>query len=115
MARPCGCCFSPEIPARRSGAVAAGAAEACPAGEEDGGGWAGSAIGSGIMGDRPAAHRLARSRAGTRRPANGEEGESMPEMGDAEQAIRRLGLSDEDVAAWHDSGLPEDISRRWHR
>jgi hypothetical protein len=39
-------------------AVAAGAAQACPAGEQDGGGWAESAIGSGIMGNRPAAHRL---------------------------------------------------------
>jgi hypothetical protein len=67
----------------------------------------------GHHGDRPAAHRLARSRAGTRRPANGEEGDSMPEMGDAEQAIRRLGLGDEDVAAWHDSGLPEAAFTGW--
>ena len=37
----------------------------------------------------------------------------MPEMGDAEQAIRRLGLGDEDVAAWHDSGLPEEAFTGW--
>ena len=37
----------------------------------------------------------------------------MPETGDAGQAIRRLGLSDEDVAAWHDSGLPEEAFTGW--
>jgi len=39
----------------------------------------------------------------------------MPKMqpGDAEQALRRFGLGDEDVAAWHDSGLPEDAFTGW--
>ncbi|HUL27089.1 MAG TPA: class I SAM-dependent methyltransferase [Streptosporangiaceae bacterium] len=37
----------------------------------------------------------------------------MPETGDAEQVMRRFGLGDEDVAAWHDSGLSEDTFTGW--
>ena len=37
----------------------------------------------------------------------------MPKTGDAEQAMRRFGLGDEDVVAWHDSGLPEDAFTGW--
>jgi SAM-dependent methyltransferase len=37
----------------------------------------------------------------------------MPKTGDAEQAMRRFGLGDEDVAAWQDSGLPEDAFTGW--
>lgn len=76
-------------------AVAAGAAEVYLASEQDGWRPGGYAIGPGIMGDRPAAHRPAPSRAATRR----RERESMPKTGDAEQAMRRFGLGDEDVAA----------------
>src|SRR6516164_9161225 len=54
-------------------------------------------------------------RVATPAAANGEEGGNMPKMqpGDAEQALRRFGLGDEDVAAWHDSGLPEDAFTGW--
>ena len=37
----------------------------------------------------------------------------MPKTGDAELAMRRFGLGDEDVVAWHDSGLPEDAFTGW--
>jgi SAM-dependent methyltransferase len=39
----------------------------------------------------------------------------MPTMqpGDAEQVMRRFGLGDEDIAAWHDSGLPHDALTGW--
>jgi SAM-dependent methyltransferase len=92
--------------------LAAGAADASPVSEQDQ--WRLGRVRDqpGIMGDRRDGHRLATFPGGqpTARKA-----ESMPTMqpGDAEQAMRRLGLGDEDVAAWHDSGLPEDAFTGW--